>query len=160
MSFLFFGLNFSLCCQARSNFSLLAWISHFYGAHTPISHFGLELLTCCHFSSEILTFPANFSLFQPAPLTRRPSQWHGYYHVIGMFWQAGARRQITARHAGMQKVRNSECRLCEKWEIQSVKWEIRAIAQEKWEIWAQTEKFARWQNPKWEIRALSETLLR
>ncbi len=128
-------IRFSLLCL---NFSLLVWISHFSCADTRISHFLLLrnftnfslLVWISHFSSVdaarishfyvwISHFSVNFSLFQPATLPRRPSQWHGEYHVIdgrARAGQSGARRPITTRHTKSEKFRVPACK---KWEIQT-----------------------------------------
>ncbi len=148
-NFSLFTLNFSLLATYLANFSLLARITHFW----PLLQWN------SHFSSRI----SHFSSQPHSHTSRRPSQWHGYYHIIGMFWRAGVRRQTNVCHAGVEKVRNSEwkvrnsCNRAGKVRNSGQKWEIRAFAQEKREIRAKSEKVAWWHNPKWEIRALSET---
>ncbi len=173
-----FRANFSLLQIITIWFSLLVWISHFSCADARISHFKVwisrfparthefltfwfEFLTFGHFSREILTFPSNFSLFQPAtlarrpalfvspasPLPRRPSQWHTW--LIPCYGWAGARRQITVRPACLQKVRNSECRRA-KSEKLTEKWEIGARTLAKWEI--QTPKVRNWRTRAGKVR--------
>ena len=142
-NFSLFGLNFSLLATFPVKFSLFHRISH--SSSRPHSHAGRPNLT-----------PAGpFRVAgQPSPTPALPMTW-----LIPCYRWAGARRQITVRHAGVHR---STCRraksekfrvtVCEKWEIQtksekfvklrsSKKWEIRASAQEKWEIQTKSEKF-------------------
>ncbi len=62
-NFSLFTLNFSLLATNLANFSLLAWISHFW----PLFQWNF------HFSSKFLTFPAAPTPTPAGPLPRQPT---------------------------------------------------------------------------------------
>jgi hypothetical protein len=136
----------------------LAWISHFYGAHVPISHFWAQI---SHFL-PLFQKNSHFSSLSP----------------VGLNHASPPNDMVTtiflACYDGLARAGRSlfDMLACEKWEI-------RAIAQEKWEIRVKSEKFEQkvrnWRVPagkvrnlpfcagkvrnssqKWEIRAKSE----
>ncbi len=145
--------QFSLLCL---NFSLLVWISHFYGASTRISHFYVWISHFwslfqwnSHFSSRRHSHagrpnPTPASPFRvagrPTTAPALPMTW-----LIPCHWWAGARRQITTRHAKSEKSEKfkhkseifkhkSEKFAPPKVRNSNQKWEIHATTQEKWEI--------------------------
>ncbi len=79
--------------------------------------------------SLFATIPAKFSLFQPAPLPRRPA----HFHASRPYCPAGQPNMVTnillACSDRLARTGRSpfDMPACEKWEIQSEKWEICTI---------------------------------
>ncbi len=162
--FLTFGLNFSRFLRGHVNFSLLVWISHFSCVNMRLTSM-FEFLTFGHFSSEILTFPAG-------PVPRRPAHSHAsrpfscrrpaLYHagppndmVNTMSYHMSLGGPARAGRSPLDSIPG-----CEKWEIQSEKWEICASAQEKWEIQTWNWEIRPSTQENWEIQTKNEKFAR
>ncbi len=101
--FLTFGSNFSLLATFPVKFSLFQRISH--SSSRPHSHAGRPTPT----PPALFVSPAQYHFGPPNDIAGWPTTTPALpmTWLIPCYWRAGARQQITAQSAGVQKVRNS-----------------------------------------------------
>ncbi len=135
-----------------ADFSLLAWISHFWPLFQRISHFSCQPHSHASRPTPTLAGPLCVASW-PTPTPALPMTWFLLLPCFDGQARTG-RSPVDMPACEKWEIQCEKWEICaiaqEKWQIQSEKWEINAISQEKWEIQVKSEKFERRKSEKFE----------